>query len=60
VKGRKLLPETSAVEPLKKVGDGVLALELDGSEKLPAGLDSPDPELIPFLAKVEGLKGLKV
>lgn len=46
----------------KKIGDGVFALEFDGSvsdldpDKLP-GLDSP--ELIPFLAKV-GVKGLKV
>lgn len=47
---------------LKKIGDGVLARELDGSvsdldpDKLP-GLESP--ELIPFLPKV-GVRGLRV
>ena len=43
---------------LKKIGDGVFALEFDGSvSDLDPGLDSP--ELIPFLANV-GVRGLKV
>lgn len=58
------LPEISMAELRKKIGDGLFALELDGSvsdldpDKLP-GLESPERSLIPFLAKV-GVKGLKV
>jgi hypothetical protein len=49
-------------EPRKKIGDGVLALDVEGSvsdldpDKLP-GLDSP--ELRPFRPKV-GVSGLSV
>jgi hypothetical protein len=57
-----VLPEISLAELRKKIGDGVFALEFDGSvsdldpDRLP-GLDSP--ELIPFLPKV-GVMGLRV
>lgn len=57
-----ILPDISDPDPRKNIGDGVLALELEGSvsdldpDKLP-GLDSPD--VIPFLPNV-GVSGLKV